>query len=154
MKLNLFLLTVLIVVAVACSKDKFQTKPRLEIKSYNTKVVPFNTDFVVNLNCFDKEGDVQDSLIIIKQRLNKRVVATIRDTIRYVFPVFPLNSIIEIQATLDFQTILSAQNPPVIPGSSPPTKERDTLLLRFAVKDKAGNVSDTILSEPIIVIRL
>lgn len=153
MKRYFFLLTVILIVAVACNKDKFQTKPTLSIKSINTDIVPFNGTFVVNLECTDKEGDVQDSLIIIKRRLNQRVVATIRDTLRYKFPVFPTNTRTEILATLDYQSILSALNPPNIPGSNPVTKERDTLILRFAVRDLAGNTSDTIESRQIIVIR-
>ena len=153
MKRNLVLLFVILIVAFACNKDKFQTKPTLSIKSVNTDEVPFNGTFIVNLECTDKEGDVQDSLIIIKRRLNKRVVATVRDTLRYKFPIFPTNTRTEIKATLDYQTILSALNPPNIPGSNPVTKERDTLILRFAVRDNAGNTSDTIESRQIIVIR-
>lgn len=153
MKQTLFIFSIILIVAVACNKDKFQTKPTLEIKSYNTTTVPFNGTLVVNLKAFDKEGDVQDSLIIIKNRKNIRVVATIRDTIRYKFPIFPNNSTTEIQATLDYQTILSALNPPNIPGSNPITKERDTLILKFAVRDNGGNTSDTIQSQQIIVIR-
>ena len=43
---------------------------------------------ILDLEVTDKEGDVQDSVIIIKRRLNKRVVTTIRDTdgIRYMIP--------------------------------------------------------------------
>ncbi len=141
------------VVAVACNKDKFQTKPTLTIKSYNGNLIPINGTLIVNLECTDKEGDVQDSLIIIKNRLNLRVVTTIRDTLRYKFPVFPKSTTTQIEATLDYQTILSALNPPNIPGSNPVMKERDTLILKFAVRDNEGNVSDTIQSQQIIVIR-
>jgi hypothetical protein len=97
---------------------------------------------------------VQDSIIIIKQRLNKRVVPTLRDTIRIKFPVFPVKPKTEIVLTLDYQNhLISAQNPPFIPGSNPPQKEVDTLVLRLAVKDNAGNVSDTITSPQIQVFR-
>jgi len=154
MKYCLLLFAAFIVIVAACNKDKFQTKPTIRIKSINTNVVPANGTFIVTLECTDKEGDVQDSVIIIKNRLNIRVVPTIRDTIRYKLPVFPKKDRIEIQATLDFQTILSAINPPTIPGSNPPQKEPDTLRLTFAVRDNAGNVSDTITSEQIVVIRL
>ena len=153
MKRILFILSIVLIVAIACNKDKFQTKPTLEIKSFNTTTVPFNGNFVVNLKAFDKEGDVQDSLIIIRTRINKRVVPTLRDTIRYQFPIFPNNSTIEIQASIEYQNFLSAQNPPFIPGSSPPKREDDTLLVRFAVRDKAGNTSDTTQPQQIIVIR-
>ena len=153
MKRSLFLLSVLAVVMIACNKDKFQTKPTITVKSINGNFIPLNGTFVITLECTDKEGDVQDSVIIIKKRQNRRVVATIRDTLRYKFPVFPVNTRIQIQATLDYQTILSALNPPTIPGSSPARREVDTLILRMAVRDKAGNTSDTISSPTIYVFR-
>lgn len=153
MKFILFVLTAFVVIAVACNKDKFQTKPTISIKSLNTEFVPLNGNLIITLECTDKEGDVQDSVIIIKRRLNRRVVPTLRDTLRYRFPVFPNSPRTEVIATLDYQTILSAQSPPNIPGSSPPQKERDTLILKLAVRDKAGNTSDTITTNRIIVFR-
>jgi hypothetical protein len=153
MKFNIFLFIAFVVVAAACGKDKFQTIPSISIKSYNTKIVPANGTFIVTLVCTDKEGDVQDSVIIIKNRLNRRVVPTVRDTIRYKFPTFPLTHKIDVEATLDYQTILSAINPPTIPGSNPVQKEPDTLRLKFAVRDNAGHISDTVTSQQIIVIR-
>lgn len=153
MKFILLVFTVCAVVIAACNKDKFQTKPTISIKSTNTTFIPLNGTFVITLECTDKEGDVQDSVIIIKKRLNKRVVATIRDTLRYKFPVFPKNTRTQVVATLDYQSILSAFNPPFIPGSNPPQRELDTLILRLAVRDNAGHTSDTINSPQIIVYR-
>jgi len=153
MKIFLISFLALTVLITACDKDKFQTIPSLSIKSYSRKVVPPNGNIVITLEATDKEGDVQDSVIIIKLRMNQRVVATIRDTIRYKFPAFPKTDRILIQANLDYQTILSAINPPNIPGSNPPQREADTLLLKFAVRDNAGHTSDTVLSDQIIVIR-
>lgn len=153
MKFVLPVLTVFVVVLLACNKDKFQTKPTIKIKSINTDFVPLNGNYVITLECTDKEGDVQDSVIIIKQRLNKRVVATLRDTLRYKFPTFPQNTRTQVQATLDYQSILSALNPPNIPGSNPLKKENDTLILKLAVRDNAGNTSDTIVTPQVIVHR-
>ena len=153
MKVSLLVLSVLTVALFACNKDKFQTKPTISIKSINTNMVPQNGSLVITLECTDKEGDVQDSVIIIKRRLNKRVVPTIRDTIRYKFPVFPMNTRTEVVATLFYQDILSAQNPPNIPGSNPVRKELDTLILRLAVRDNGGHTSDTITSNTIYVVR-
>ena len=154
MKISLIVVTALTVIAVACGKDKFQTKPTITIKSINTEVVPANGTFVVNLECTDKEGDVQDSVIIIKNRLNKRIVPTIRDTIRFKFPSFPKSGRTFAEVTLSYQNIISAITPPNIPGSSPLQKERDTLVLKFVVRDNGGNTSDTISSKVIQVIRL
>ncbi|MGZ8525898.1 MAG: hypothetical protein ACXWV1_15810 [Chitinophagaceae bacterium] len=141
------------VILIACDKDKFQTKPTISIKSINTDFVPLNGKLIIELECTDKEGDVQDSVIIIKKRLNRRQVQTIRDTLRYKFPGFPISNRTEIQATLDYQSILSAFSPPFIPGANPPQREPDTLILRFAVRDNAGNTSDTIETRPIYVHR-
>ena len=154
MRITLSLLFILFVVALACNKDKFQTKPSISIKSMTGDYIPLNASLRIELECTDKEGDVQDSIIIIKQRLNKRVVPTLRDTIRIKFPVFPAKPKTEIILTLDYQNhLISAQNPPFIPGSNPPQREVDTLVLRMAVKDNAGNVSDTISSPQIKVFR-
>ena len=153
MKFRLIIAAVLVFTFIACNKDKFQTKPTISIKSINTEVVPQNGTFIITLECTDKEGDVEDSLILIKKRLNKRVVTTVRDTLRFKIPTFPANSRTEIEAVMDYQNILSALNPPNIPGSNPIQRELDTLVLRMAVRDKAGNTSDTIESRQIYVIR-
>ena len=153
MKVSLLVLSALVVIALACNKDKFQTKPTISIKSLNADFIPLNGSLVITLTCTDKEGDVQDSVIIIKRRLNKRVVPTNLDTIRYKFPVFPISTRTEVVATLFYQQIISAQNPPTIPGSNPPQKERDTLILRLAVRDNGGHTSDTIETKQIIVHR-
>lgn len=153
MKFRMIIAAVLVFTFIACNKDKFQTKPTISIKSINTEIVPQNGTFIITLECTDKEGDVEDSLILIKKRLNRRVVATVRDTLRFKIPTFPANSRTEIQAVLDYQNILSALNPPNIPGSNPLQRELDTLVLRMAVRDKAGNTSDTVESRQIFVIR-
>jgi len=153
MKFRMIIAAVLVFTFIACNKDKFQTKPTISIKSINTEIVPLNGTFIITLECTDKEGDVEDSLILIKRRLNKRVVTTVRDTLRFKIPTFPANSRTEIQAVLDYQNILSALNPPNIPGSNPLQRELDTLVLRMAVRDKAGNTSDTVESRQIFVIR-
>jgi hypothetical protein len=153
MRLFVPLLSIFIILAISCNKDKFLTKPTISIKSMNTEFVPLNGSLIITLECTDKEGDVQDSIFIVKRRLNKRVTPTVRDTLRFLFPIFPATPRTEIIATLDYQTILSALNPPVIPGSNPPQRELDTLILKMAVRDKAGNISDTVTSKQIIVFR-
>lgn len=53
---------------------------------------------------------------------------------------------------MNYQTILSATSPlPVI--GNPTQKESDTLVVKFLVRDKGGNKSDTVTSEEIVVIR-
>ena len=153
MKFSLAIFILSSLVVISCNKDKFQTRPTITLKSINNEVVPQNGSLVVELEVTDKEGDVQDSVIVIKKRLNKRVVTTVRDTLRFKYPVFPETPKTQVLVTLDYQSILSALNPPTIPGSMPPQRELDTLQVKFAVKDNAGNVSDTLTIPTIYVVR-
>lgn len=138
--------------AIACNKDKFQTKPQIKIKSTSTEIVPINGILRVTLEFTDKEGDVANLITVKKDRLNQRVVATLRDSFDLNVPEFPNTDRGEIELDLEYQNhLISAQNPPSQVGD--PTKnEADTLMLKFVLQDKAGNKSDT-ASTNVIVIR-
>jgi hypothetical protein len=153
MKSKLLLLLLFITSLVACKKDKLETVPKIKIKSLNTTVVPINGTLRVTLEFADKEGDLTDSLFVKKIRLNKTVVATTRDSFRLKMPDFPPNSRGEISIDLSYQNILSAITPPTIPGSNPPQKEPDTLLIKFAIRDNAKHISDTATTTQIAIIR-
>ena len=151
---NKVLLSLLVIVSIiACKKDKLATVPKIKITALNTNVVGLNGTLRVTLEFADQEGDLTDSIFVKKIRLNKNVVPTIRDSFRLKMPDFPANSRGQITIDLEYQAILSAINPPTIPGSNPPAKEPDTLLVKFAVRDKAKHISDTATSSQIAVIR-
>jgi hypothetical protein len=121
----------LIVAVVSCNKDKFQTKPQIKIKSTNyEEVVPKTGTLRINLEFTDKEGDVSDSILIVRERLNLKSPAVL-PALPYKIPAFPNNSQGEIQVDLDYDFGLTL-------GLSP-----DTMNLKFVVSDKAGNKSDT-----------
>lgn len=153
MKAIYLLLFCVLVTIYACEKDKFETKPTIEIKSVNSDVVPFSSDLTINLNVTDKEGDVDDSIFVIRERLNKRAPSprVLSPVLKYKIPDFPDKSKVEMRISLPYGTALTLNaNAINIPGT--PDKEPDTLSLRLFVKDKAKNTSDTI-SRNIIVIR-
>jgi len=141
------------IVLLACGKDKFTTKPQLKIKSVSTDLVPINGSATFTIEFTDKEGDVKDTLFIRKVRLNKRVVSTIRDSFYFVIPGYPDTKKGDFIVELNYTALQSAILPPTIPGSNPPQKEPDTLLVKFVAVDRAGNKSDTATSGRIIVIR-
>jgi len=151
---KLLLIALACVLGLACSKDKYQTKPQITIKSINTDVVQVGGNLDVILSYTDKQGDVDDSVFIQKVRLNSRVVATIRDSFGYPIPVFPANPKGDIEINMDYETVKSAINPPIVQGSNPVVYESDTLIFKFAVKDKGGNLSDTISSGKVVVLRI
>jgi hypothetical protein len=131
-----FLVVVMVVmILIACDKDKFQTKPQIEIKSFNTDVVPRN-----------------GSLVVIRERLNERALPPTSRILKYKIPEFPDRSKIDMEVLLDGATALTLQSSPIaIPGQQG-VFEPDTLNLRFFVIDKQKNVSDTV-DRGVIVIR-
>ena len=151
MKNRLLIFTTSVLLLVACSKDKFQTKPQLKLISLNTTIVIPNSTLQVLLECTDKEGDVDDSLIVVRKRLNKRGAITLPPS-PYKIPEFTNTSSIEFQLSLNYQFGLVFGIPPLrIPGTT--FNEPDTLSLKFVARDKAGNKSDTLTVFPIFVIR-
>ena len=49
---------------IACGKDKYETKPLLEIKDYNSKEIFPGTQLAIRINYFDKEGDLSQAPVI------------------------------------------------------------------------------------------
>jgi hypothetical protein len=137
----------------ACSKDKVESKPSIKVKSLSTNPVPLGGDLSIELEFTDKEGDLQ-SIFVQKIRVNKRVVPTVRDTFTLNISDFPKKQDGNLQINLFNQNqLISAQSPPTQVGS-PTGFESDSLIIRFALKDKASNVSDTVATEVIAVQRM
>lgn len=153
MKTGLLLSSLFVIAFIACSKDKFQTKPQLKFISKNTDEVPQNGTLRVTLEYTDKEGDVDDSIIVVRQRLNKKAPVTLPAS-PYPIPKFPAITKGEFEITLTYQFgLIFGLSPIRIAGSNPARNEPDTLNLKFVARDKAGNKSDTLTLSNIIVIR-
>ena len=138
----LFSVTALV---VACDKDKFETKPKIEIKDYNGKVIPLDGSLVIRLNYFDKEGDLGTGpLYIYRDRLNifpPPVNGNRADTFRYSLPEFTDIDKGEIRIEFSGQELKEG------------SVENDTIRFKIAVSDKAGNHSDTITTENIVILK-
>lgn len=132
------------VILWACSKDKFESKPRLEIKDYSaTEVFRFQT-LRIRLNYFDKEGDLdQAAFTAIRVRLNQLPLGTgsadKADTIRSTMPEFPPKDNGELTVQFDWDFLKES------------IAENDTIMFRFAVTDRAGNNSDTLSSDKFVI---
>jgi hypothetical protein len=145
----------ILAIVVSCNKDKFQSKPQITIKSTSGKVVDNGQSLRVELEYTDQEGDVDDTIVVKKERINqRRVTTTIRDIIYLTVPEFPNKTKAVISLDLEYQNhLISALNPPTVLGSNPPQKESDTLNLKFVLKDKGGNESDTVVLNGVVVLR-
>lgn len=144
MNTKILLIVILTALLSACSKNAYNTTPTLKLTSVNTNVVPFNGTLVVNLKVTDKEGDVTDTLFVRKVRINKRTTATVRDSFALKIPDAPNSPDGTIEVDLNYQNYLISATSPI---------ENDTLLFKFALKDKGKNISDTVTTEPIVIIR-
>jgi hypothetical protein len=152
MKTGLFL-SAFFVLIIACGKDKFQTVPQLKFKSRNTDIVPQNGDLRLVVEYTDKEGDVSDSIFIVRQRMNIRGPVQLQAS-PYNIPDFPKTSKGEFEITLAYQFGLIFGLPPLrVPGSNPIRNEIDTLNLKIVAKDKEGNKSDTLVIGSVYVVR-
>jgi hypothetical protein len=65
---NYFLTGLLLMIIVSCSKDTFQSKPQLTLKSVSSNVVPVNSGFQVTMRLTDKEGDFYDTIWVPNTR--------------------------------------------------------------------------------------
>lgn len=153
MKTGLFLTSLFLLFIIACGKDKFETVPQLKFKSRSTDIVEINGDLKLTIEFTDKEGDVDDSLILVRQRLNKKSPLMLAPS-PYPIPKFTATSKGEFVVTLTYQYGLILGITPIhISGSVPSRNEPDTLSLKFVARDKAGNKSDTLTVNNVYVIR-
>lgn len=129
----------LFAILTGCSKDKFESTPSLKFKSVSSKVIPpgFNIQFTLSFT--DAEGDLNDSLYI--EKIEPTCVNS-NFTDYYNIPSFPVSKNEQGDIIVDFRYI----------DISPQCQRNDTAVFRFAIKDKAGHVSDTASSPPIIII--
>lgn len=150
MKVALAILASTTVLLLACSKDKFTTKPRLEIKSYNSKEIHNGQTLTMRINFFDKEGDIgTGDFWLARYRTNIKQLdgsdvdrADTLDAARgYHVPDFPPSDKGEIFVDLTYADFLKESN-----------DQNDTIYFRIAVKDKAGNASDTITSDQLVIV--
>jgi len=133
----------LVTILVACGKDKFETKPRLEIKDYNSKEIHQGQTLRIRMNYYDKEGDLSGASVIgVLRRLNMVPLPPTQDkvdTFRNSLPEFPERDQGEISFELPYDFLKES------------LVENDTIMFRFAVEDLKGNKSDTIDSDQIVI---
>ena len=139
MKLLLILIATIVIIALACSKDKFTSTPQVEIKSISPGEV-FSGDVIrVKGKYTDKEGDL-DSVLVVYKWYNGTIV-TKHDTFRYSFAnmkIPPKTITADIEVAYEYQT--NNQNIAILPGVGKDTtatfgiilKDKDSLRSNYA----------------------
>lgn len=143
---NYLIITIAIFLLSACGKDKFKPTPKLTFKSVNTtelqreQVIRFTFEFT------DKEGDISDSIFV--QKIVPNCPAS--EFVEYFqVPSIPESGDMKGDIVLSLGYNLAAYGYYDIKG--PACGVNDTATFRFAIKDKAGHVSDTVSSPKIII---
>ena len=130
---------------VACNKDKFQTKPQIEIDSYNTKELPSNASLIINLKFTDKEGDLgQGQFTYIPERLNMRGLPPSvpgYSPVNLPIPEFSDHNKGAFELKLEWKNLHKSD------------RENDTIRLQFVAVDREGNSSDTVQSDQLVILR-
>ncbi len=150
MKTKLLILLALPLLFYACKKDTYQTKPQLSIKSINSKTLKQGDLLLFQLSFTDAEGDIQDTLWV--QKISRTCPGTAgaqfisKNRVPDFTPTSNLKGILEIGYVYN----ANVQGYSSITGCG---TKNDTAYFKFWLKDKGKNVSDTISSENIVLLK-
>jgi hypothetical protein len=129
---------------ISCSKDSFQSKPQLFLKSVSATNIPAGGSLEVILRLTDKEGDFRDT-IWVKKITTRCPSSNFADSSIYRVPSeVPRTSFFDGDVVINFNYFL---------GLQPRCTKPDTAIFSFWMKDAAGNKSDTVKTPSIIIAR-
>ena len=129
---------------LSCGKDTFQSKPQLFFKSVSSTIVPPLSDLQIILRLTDKEADFYDT-IWVKKVTTRCPSSNFADSILYRFPGdAPRTKNFDGELVFSFTYAFELQPRCVRP---------DTAVFSFWMKDKKGNVSDTVKTPSIIILK-
>ena len=145
MRYSVLFSILLCVFFTACNKDKFSATPSLKFKSVSTRVLPPGQLIQFTLAFTDAEGDLSDSIFVEK---NEPTCTLSNVPFYQLIPSFPTSSNEKGDIVVTFGNNASTSYPNI----SAQCQRNDTAVFRFAIKDKANHLSDTVSSPPIIII--
>ena len=140
-----------LVAVVSCDKNKYTTKPQITIKSVSPPEMTRDHLLSIVLEFTDKEGDITDTLYFVKQILNENQKGTAQEFLvsNIKLPIYP--KAIQGEMEIRFARRIGLGVPLL---GDPLTIQNDTVIFHMAVKDAAGNWSDTLTTaNPIGIIR-
>lgn len=136
----------------ACSKDKFETKPQIKINEFGPEQVVKGQLIQLRATVTDKEGDIQDSLYVVRKRYNVTTnVLLTTDTIRY--SLVTLGAPTKTETEIQVRFLYGELQPDIAPIQNLETTDR-SYTLGLVIIDKAGNRSDYVESEKIVLKKL
>ena len=150
MKTKILILLAFPVMFYACQKDTYTTNPQISIKSINSTTVSPGSLLVFQLEFTDKEGDVQDTLYIQKFSRVCPGQTGVQKDLKYKVPDFSPTS--NLKGIFEVTCSYNINVPGTLQMIGCGTKT-DTAYFKFWLKDKANNISDTITTENIVLLK-
>lgn len=147
MKLQVLTGIVVLVILVACSKGGVTTKPQLKLKSISTDFVPLNGSLQFVFEFSDKEGDLSQPLGIQKISSSGCPDPSYTDTLKFQFPDIPGTK------NTDGELEVNLSNVDLLPLRCHGQDSVEQAVFKFWIKDDAGNVSDTVTTNPITIVK-
>ncbi len=145
---RIVVLSALIILMGACSKEKFTTKPQLEFLSAENYEVPRGGLIRFYIQFTDKEGDLDDSLFMRSETIR---CPNSNRNLAFPMPSFPKIPNVKGEMEVTFANGVFIPGFPALP--SPACGRPDTTNFYFWLKDKAGNISDTVKTDKPLIIQ-
>jgi hypothetical protein len=134
----------LFLLILSCGKDTFQTRPQLTLQSVSSTVVPPQSGLQIIMRLTDKEGDFTDTVWV--EKITTRCPnSNFRDSLLYRIPDETPR-----QKNFDGEVVITFSYPFEL---QPRCTRDDTAVFSFWMKDREGNRSDTVRTQPIIILR-
>jgi hypothetical protein len=138
-----FLFSILVLLSLSCSKDKFSSTPSLKFTSVNTTSLRNHQLIQFNLSFTDAAGNLTDS-IYVQEVVPNCTLSNFNQL--YPLPAFPSSKNQKGDLIVTFGYNVSGYS-----TISPKCMKNDTAVFRFVLRDKANHASDTASSPPIIL---
>lgn len=144
MRYRVLFCVVLLFAFSGCGKDKFETTPKITFSKVNTTELRAGQILQFTISFTDAQGDISDS-IFVQEVVPECQASNFKQP--YKVPEFPSTSNQKGDIVVTF-----GYNADPYPNIAPQCQKDETAIFRFALRDKAGNVSDTVSSPPIKII--
>jgi hypothetical protein len=132
----------------SCSKDKYTSKPQLKFKKASSYDVERGGIIELFVEFTDKEGDISDS-IWIRSQTTDCTESNFEQS--YKIGDFPASSNFKGEFKFTFENGTNNLQLPIF-TSGRCFGRRDTTTIYFWVRDKKGNVSDTISTDKPLIL--
>jgi hypothetical protein len=149
MKTKILILLAIPVMFYACKKDTYTAKPQIKIKSINSSTLSQGDVLLFQLQFTDAEGDIQDTLFV--QKISRTCPGSGEFISKNKVPDF--TPVSNLKGILEIGYAYNVNNPAYSTIVSGCSNKNDTTYFKFWLKDKAQNVSDTLTTENIVLLK-